>query len=114
MLKLEGVSKKYRTTEVETLALNSVSLEIAQGAFISITGPSGCGKSTLLTILGLLDVPSSGTYWFLGEDASRLSEDQLTLLRRAAVGFIFQSFNLIDDMSVLENVELSLLYRRAP
>jgi putative ABC transport system ATP-binding protein len=112
MLKLETVSKKYRTTEVETSALNGVSLEIAAGEFVAIMGPSGCGKSTLLNILGLLDSPDGGAYWFFGQEVSKYSEQQLTLLRRTGVGFIFQSFNLIDDLNVAENVEVSLLYRR--
>jgi putative ABC transport system ATP-binding protein len=112
MLKLESVSKKYRTTEVETSALNNVSLEIAPGEFLAIMGPSGCGKSTLLNILGLLDSPDGGAYWFFGEEVARRSEQQLTALRRTGVGFIFQSFNLIDDLNVAENVEVSLLYRQ--
>jgi putative ABC transport system ATP-binding protein len=114
MLKLESVSKKYRTTEVETSALNNVSLEIAPGEFLAIMGPSGCGKSTLLNILGLLDSPDGGAYWFFGEEVARRSEQQLTVLRRTGVGFIFQSFNLIDDLNVAENVEVSLLYRKVP
>src|ERR1700733_8850934 len=112
MLKLETVSKKYRTTEVETSALNAVSLEIAPGEFVAIMGPSGCGKSTLLNILGLLDSPDQGAYWFFGEEVAKRSERELTALRRTGVGFIFQSFNLIDDLNVAENVEVSLLYRR--
>jgi len=111
MLKLETVSKKYRTTEVETSALNGVSLEIAPGKFVAIMGPSGCGKSTLLNILGLLDSPDQGAYWFFGEEVAKRSERELTALRRTGVGFIFQSFNLIDDLNVAENVEVSLLYR---
>jgi putative ABC transport system ATP-binding protein len=112
MLKLDTVSKKYRTTEVETSALNGVSLEIAPGEFVAIMGPSGCGKSTLLNILGLLDSPDRGAYWFFGEEVAQRSERELTALRRTGVGFIFQSFNLIDDLNVAENVEVSLLYRR--
>jgi putative ABC transport system ATP-binding protein len=112
MLKLDNVSKNYRTTEVETSALNDVSLEIAQGEFVAVMGPSGCGKSTLLNILGLLDSPDRGAYWFFGEEVARHSERELTALRRTGVGFIFQSFNLIDDLNVAENVEVSLLYRR--
>jgi putative ABC transport system ATP-binding protein len=111
MLKLEGVVKAYRTSEVETHALNDVSLEIQPGEFVAIMGPSGCGKSTLLNILGLLDTPTSGAYWFFGEEVSRHSEKQLTLRRRSGVGFVFQSFNLIDDLNVTENVEVSLLYQ---
>ena len=112
MLRLETVAKKYRTTEVETSALNGVSLEIAPAEFVAVMGPSGCGKSTLLNILGLLDSPDQGAYWFFGEEVARRSERELTALRRTGVGFIFQSFNLIDDLNVAENVEVSLLYRR--
>jgi len=114
MLKLDHVGKVYRTSEVETRALDAVSLEIAAGEFVAIMGPSGCGKSTLLNILGLLDTPSSGTYQFFGEPVSSSSEAQLTDVRRAAIGFVFQSFNLIDDLSVQENVEVALLYRGVP
>jgi putative ABC transport system ATP-binding protein len=112
MLKLQNISKVYRTTDVETRALQDVSFDVASGEFLAIMGPSGCGKSTLLNILGLLDSPSSGIYEFLGEDVARASEQRLTELRRASVGFIFQSFNLIDDLSVQENVEVALLYRK--
>jgi putative ABC transport system ATP-binding protein len=112
MLRLENISKTYRTTEVETRALDRVSLEVADGEFVAIMGPSGCGKSTLLNVLGLLDSPDGGSYWFFGEDVAKYSEQKLTALRRTGVGFIFQSFNLIDDLNVAENVEVSLLYRR--
>ena len=112
MLKLQNIAKVYRTNDVETRALQDVSFEVAPGEFLAIMGPSGCGKSTLLNILGLLDSPSSGVYEFLGEDVARASEQRLTELRRASVGFIFQSFNLIDDLSVQENVEVALLYRK--
>lgn len=111
MLKLENVSKTYRTSEVETHALGGVSLEIQTGEFVAIMGPSGCGKSTLLNVLGLLDTPTSGAYWFFGEEVGRYSEQQLTQRRRSRVGFVFQSFNLIDDLNVTENVEVSLLYQ---
>ena len=114
MLKLENVSKVYRTSEVETQALGEVSLEIGDGEFVAIMGPSGCGKSTLLNLLGLLDSPTGGAYWFFGEDVARRSESQLTRLRREHIGFVFQSFNLIDDLTVAENVEVALLYRKAP
>jgi putative ABC transport system ATP-binding protein len=112
MLKLENVSKIYRTTEVETRALDGVSFEVGAGEFLAIMGPSGCGKSTLLNILGLLDSPTSGHYSFFGEDVARAPEQYLTILRRGVVGFIFQSFNLIDDLNVAENVEVALIYRR--
>ena len=112
MLKLENISKVYRTTEVETAALEDLSLEVQRGEFLAIMGPSGCGKSTLLNILGLIDSPTSGSYWFMGEDVARCSEAQLTLRRRAGVAFVFQNFNLIDNLNVAENVEVALLYRR--
>ena len=114
MLKLEHVSKVYRTTDVETAALDDVSLEVKPGEFLAIMGPSGCGKSTLLNILGLIDSPTSGSYWFRGKDIARCSEEELTRRRRTGVGFVFQSFNLIDDLNVTENVEVSLLYVGVP
>ena len=114
MLKLEDVSKVYRTTEVETLALGGVSLDIEPGEFVAVMGPSGCGKSTLLNVLGLLDSPTDGAYWFFGEDVAKYPETQLTRLRREHIGFVFQSFNLIDDLTVAENVEVALLYRGVP
>ncbi len=114
MLRLNNVAKVYRTTDVETAALSAVSIEIAAGEFVAIMGPSGCGKSTLLNILGLLDSPSSGEYWFFGEDVARYPEKRLTALRRDRIGFVFQSFNLIDDLSVAENVEVALIYRGVP
>jgi putative ABC transport system ATP-binding protein len=114
MLKLEHVSKIYRATEVETAALDNLSLEVKAGEFLAVMGPSGCGKSTLLNILGLIDSPTSGSYWFRGEDVARCSEEQLTLRRRAGVGFVFQNFNLINDLNVAENVEVALLYVGVP
>ena len=114
MLKLEHVSKVYRAADVETAALDDLSLEIRPGEFLAIMGPSGCGKSTLLNILGLIDSPTSGAYWFMGENMTGRSEEQLTLHRREGVGFVFQNFNLIDDLNVAENVEMGLIYRRVP
>jgi putative ABC transport system ATP-binding protein len=111
MLKLINLTKSYRTSEVETLALRQVSLDIRPGEFLAIMGPSGCGKSTLLNILGLLDSPSDGQFFFLGQDITRASERALTLLRRAHIGFVFQSFNLIDELTVEQNVEVALIYR---
>jgi putative ABC transport system ATP-binding protein len=111
MLQLERVCKSYYTTDVETRALDEISLEVRTGEFVAIMGPSGCGKSTLLNILGLLDSPTAGAFHFFGEEVSRHSEKQLTALRRASIGFVFQSFNLIDDLTVAENVEVALLYR---
>jgi putative ABC transport system ATP-binding protein len=110
MLRLERVSKVYRTTEVETAALYELSLEIIAGEFVAVMGPTGCGKSTLLNILGLIDSPTSGAYWFQGENVTTCSEEELTRHRRARVGFVFQNFNLIDDLNVSENVEVALLY----
>jgi putative ABC transport system ATP-binding protein len=111
MLKLREICKTYQTSEVETLALDHVSLEIAAGEFVAIMGPSGCGKSTLLNLMGLLDSPVSGAYEFFGEDVARYPERRLTRLRRDKIGFVFQSFNLIDDLTVAENVEVALIYR---
>jgi len=110
MLSLRNVSKVYRTAEVETTALDAVNIEIAEGEFVAVMGPSGCGKSTLLNIVGMLDSPSAGEYWFKGTDIAGFGEARLAATRKANVGFIFQSFNLIDELTVAENVELALLY----
>lgn len=110
MIQIENLSKVFRTEEVETTALNKVSLHIKQGEFAAIMGPSGCGKSTLLNILGLLDNPDSGSYKFDSTDVSSYKERQRTKLRKGNIGFVFQSFNLIDELSVYENVELPLIY----
>ncbi|MEO6080133.1 MAG: ABC transporter ATP-binding protein [Steroidobacteraceae bacterium] len=112
MLKLEHISKVYQAADVQTAALDDVSLEVPQGEFLAIMGPSGCGKSTLLNILGLIDSPTQGNYWFLGQDIAKCSEEELTLHRRGGVGFVFQNFNLIDDLNVAQNVEIGLVYRR--
>ncbi len=114
MIELHDLSKVYRTSDVETTALNNINLEISEGEFIAIMGPSGCGKSTLLNILGMLDTPNSGSYNFLGEDVANRSERELANVRKQNIGFIFQSFNLIDELSVAENVELPLLYQKMP
>jgi putative ABC transport system ATP-binding protein len=114
MLKLEHITKVYRAAEVETAALDDLSLEIRQGEFLAVMGPSGCGKSTLLNVLGLIDSPTTGQYWFMGADIAKCSEEELTLHRRAGVGFVFQNFNLIDDLTVAQNVEVALIYRRVP
>ncbi len=112
MIRTKALVKIFRTDEVETTALNKVDLEISEKEFVAIMGPSGCGKSTLLNILGLLDNPTGGEYFFLGREVSRLRERQRTFLRKGNIGFIFQSFNLIDELNVYENVELPLLYLR--
>ena len=110
MLKLHNISKIYRTDEVETAALDTVNIEIADGEFVAIMGPSGCGKSTLLNLIGMLDSPTSGEYIFGDQDIASYSESQLANLRKHNIGFIFQSFNLIDELTVFENIELALLY----
>jgi putative ABC transport system ATP-binding protein len=111
LIRLEGVSKVFYTDEVETHALNNVQLEIQRGEYIAIGGPSGCGKTTLLSLLGLLDSPSHGTYWLDGKDVSNLSASDRARVRNREIGFIFQAFNLIGDLTVYENVELPLTYR---
>jgi putative ABC transport system ATP-binding protein len=110
MIETRNLKKIYTTEDVETTALNQVNLAVQPGEFIAVMGPSGCGKSTLLNILGLLDTPSAGEYLFLGEEVSRYSERRRAQLRKSNIGFIFQSFNLIDELTVFENVELPLLY----
>ncbi len=112
MLSLKHLTKVYRTMEVETTALRSVDFDVAAGEFLAVMGPSGCGKSTLLNIVGMLDSPSSGEYWFAGQNIAGWSEGQLSDLRKNSLGFIFQSFNLVDELNVFENVELALLYHR--
>ena len=110
MIKTIGLSKIFRTESVQTIALNEVNLEITQGEFVAIMGPSGCGKSTLLNMIGLLDNPTSGELWFLNQEVSCYSENSRTDLRNGNLGFVFQSFNLIDELNVYENIELPLLY----
>ena len=110
MIKTVALEKIFRTEEVETLALNKVSIEVKEGEFVAIMGPSGCGKSTLLNILGLLDNPTSGEYYLNGIEVSRYTEAQRPKLRKGIIGFVFQSFNLIDELNVYENIELPLLY----
>lgn len=114
MIKINNLTKIYTTEEVETTALNSISIDINDGEFVAIMGPSGCGKSTLLNILGLLDNPSEGEYNFGENEVSRYSERQRAQLRKGSIGFVFQSFNLIDELTVFENVELPLLYLKVP
>lgn len=114
MIKTIDLTKVFRTESVETAALNGVTLEINEGEFVAIMGPSGCGKSTLLNALGLLDTPSGGELWFLDLEVSKYNENKRTDLRNENIGFIFQSFNLIDELTVFENVELPLLYAKLP
>ena len=114
MIKTEKLQKIFRTEEVETWALHDVTLEIKEGEFVAIMGPSGCGKSTLLNILGLLDNPTNGTYELNGTDVSKFTEAERTNLRKGVIGFVFQSFNLIDELNVYENIELPLLYMGVP
>ena len=114
MIKIENLSKIFRTEEVETTALNGVNIEVKEGEFVAIMGPSGCGKSTLLNILGLLDNPDSGNYWLGGEEVGHLKEIDRTQFRKGRIGFVFQSFNLIDELTVEENVELQLKYLNVP
>ena len=110
MIEINNISKVIRTSEVETVALNHVNLEVKEGEFVAIMGPSGCGKSTLLNILGLLDNPTEGSYRLMGEEVGGLKEKERTHVRKGKLGFVFQSFNLIDELNVYENVELPLTY----
>lgn len=114
MVKSNKLVKVFRTDEIETTALNQVDMAIEEGEFTAVMGPSGCGKSTLLNILGLLDNPTDGELYFMGNEVSRLKEKKRTNLRKGNIGFVFQSFNLIDELSVYENVELPLLYMKIP
>ncbi|NOZ45791.1 MAG: ABC transporter ATP-binding protein [Chlorobi bacterium] len=114
MLKTHNLVKIFRTDEVETTALNNVNVEVKNGEFVAIMGPSGCGKSTLLNILGLLDNPTDGEVYFMDNEVSKLKERKRTILRKGNIGFVFQSFNLIDELTVYENVELPLLYLKMP
>jgi len=114
MIEMQELTKAYRTSDVETTALNNVNIEINEGEFIAIMGPSGCGKSTLLNVIGMLDSPDGGSYRFAGENVSGYSENKLANIRKHNIGFIFQSFNLVDELTVEENVMLPLLYQRVP
>jgi putative ABC transport system ATP-binding protein len=114
MLTMTNLSKSYRTDTVETAALDGVDLAVAEGEFVAIMGPSGCGKSTLLNVMGMLDSPTGGSYLFAGQEVAGLSEAKLAETRKRYIGFIFQSFNLVDELSVRENVELALLYHAIP
>ncbi len=114
VIKTVDLTKLYTTEEVETTALNNINIEIKRGEFVAIMGPSGCGKSTLLSILGLLDNPNSGEYHFVDHEVAKYSERQRAQLRKGSIGFVFQSFNLIDELTVFENVELPLLYMKVP
>ena len=114
MLKLHNLSRVYQTNDVETLALNNVNIEIGKGEFVAIMGPSGCGKSTLLNVIGMLDSPTEGDYIFDQENVAGYSEKQLSVIRKKSIGFIFQNFNLIDELTVEENIELALLYHKVP
>ena len=114
MIKTVNLTKIYRSDEVETTALNEVNIEIKEGVFVSVMGPSGCGKSTLLNVLGMIDSPTAGDYLFNGQEVGRLSESKRSDVRKHNLGFVFQSFNLIDELTVFENVELPMLYTKVP
>src|SRR3979411_3029117 len=110
MITLKNLAKTYRTTEVETTAIRDMNLEVRKGEFVAVMGPSGCGKSTFLNIVGMLDGPTSGEYWFGKENVAGYPETRLSELRKSSIGFVFQSFNLIDDLNFAENLDLALLY----
>jgi len=114
IIETENLTKIYRTDEVETTALNNINLQLDEGQFVSIMGPSGCGKSTLLHVIGLIDDMSGGNYRFLGEDVSKYSERKRSVIRKKNIGFVFQSFNLIDELTVYENIELPMSYNKTP
>ncbi|MCE2497007.1 MAG: ABC transporter ATP-binding protein [Flavobacteriales bacterium] len=114
MIDIKNLKKTYRTDEIETTALNSINVGIEEGEFVAIMGPSGCGKSTFLNVLGLLDTPDAGTYTFNGQEMTKLGERQRSNVRKNNIGFVFQSFNLIDELSVFENIELPLIYLKTP
>jgi putative ABC transport system ATP-binding protein len=114
ILETSNLTKVYRADEVETTALDAIDFQLEEGQFVSVMGPSGCGKSTLLHILGLIDSPTEGSYRFLGEEVSAYSESKRSAIRKANIGFVFQSFNLIDDLTVYENVELPLIFNKTP
>jgi putative ABC transport system ATP-binding protein len=114
IIETSNLTKIYRTEEVETTALDAIEFHLEEGQFVSVMGPSGCGKSTLLHILGLIDNPTEGSYLFLGEEVSNYSESKRAALRKANIGFVFQSFNLIDELTVYENIELPLIYNKTP
>ena len=114
MIQTKDLVKVYRTEDIETTALNQVNLEIEQGEFVAIMGPSGCGKSTLLNILGMIDSPTSGDFFFAGDEVGHLSERKRSNVRKHNLGFVFQSFNLIDELTVFENIELPMLYTKTP
>ncbi len=114
LIDIKNLKKTYRTDEIETTALNSINVGIEEGEFVAIMGPSGCGKSTFLNVLGLLDTPDAGTYTFNGQEMTKLGERQRSNVRKNNIGFVFQSFNLIDELSVFENIELPLIYLKTP
>ncbi|MEG3152260.1 ABC transporter ATP-binding protein [Sphingomonas sp. ZT3P38] len=114
MLEMRALSRTYRSDTIETTALDAIDLDIVDGEFVAVMGPSGCGKSTLLNLMGMLDSPTSGSYMFNGQEVAGLRESRLAEVRKANIGFIFQSFNLVDELSVRENVELALLYHDVP